>query len=262
MFLSVKIRHGHMSFIEPNWPAPANIIALSTLRNGGSSCAPYATLNLADHVDDDSGAVAANRASLSRWLPAGTRLQWLEQVHGSQVVRASAGIDRPCADASWSRDSGQACVVMAADCLPVLFCSLAGDVVAAAHAGWRGMLAGVLENTVAAMGIKPADILAWLGPAIGPAAFAVGPEVRSAFLAAARRDQVSATDASFVPNPENHGYYLADLYALARVRLGALESGNIFGGNYCTYTDDARFFSYRRDGCTGRMANIIFRNPL
>ena len=175
---------------------------------------------------------------------------------------AGAGAGRPCADASWSRDSGQACVVMTADCLPVLFCSLAGDVVAAAHAGWRGLLAGVLENTVAAMGVNPADILAWLGPAIGSAAFAVGPEVRSAFLAAASRDQLSATDASFVPSLEKHGYYLADLYALARVRLGVLESGNIFGGNYCTYTDDARFFSYRRDGRTGRMANIILRKPL
>ena len=246
-----------MNFIEPDWPAPANIVALSTLRTGGASSAPYASLNLADHVDDDSDAVAANRAILSQWLPPGTRVQWLEQVHGNQVVRAGVAGTSPFADASWSRDSGQACAVMTADCLPVLFCSRAGDVVAAAHAGWRGLLEGVLENTVTAMGVAPADILAWLGPAIGPVAFEVGPEVRSAFLAAASRDQVQATAASFVPSPENHGRYLANLYTLARVRLVGLRSANIFGGGYCTHSDSTRFFSYRRDGQTGRMASLI-----
>lgn len=248
-----------MSFIEPEWPAPANVVAMSTLRSGGSSSGPYASLNLADHVADDAVAVAANRAAVARRLPVDSRLQWLEQVHGNQVVRAGSTAGTPCADASWSRDCGQACVVMTADCLPVLFCSRSGDVVAAAHAGWRGLLAGVLENTVAAMGARPGDILAWLGPAIGPAAFEVGPEVRAAFLAAASRDQIDAVDASFVSSQQNPGHYLADLYALARVRLGALASGNIFGGDYCTYGDGARFFSYRRDGRTGRMASIILK---
>jgi YfiH family protein len=246
-----------MNFIEPDWPAPANIVALSTLRGGGASSAPYASLNFADHVDDDSEAVAANRAILSQWLPPGTRVQWLEQVHGSQVVRAGAAGSCPLADASWSSDRGQACAVMTADCLPVLFCSRAGDVVAAAHAGWRGLLEGVLENTVTAMGVAPADILAWLGPAIGPVAFEVGPEVRSAFLAAASREQVQATDASFVPSSQHRGRYLANLYTLARVRLAGLQSANIFGGGYCTHSDSARFFSYRRDGQTGRMASLI-----
>ena len=249
-----------MSFIEPDWPAPANIVALSTLRDGGASTEPYASLNLADHVEDDSEAVAANRAILSQWLPPGARLQWLEQVHGGRVVRAGAVGTSPRADASWSRDSGQACVVMTADCLPVLFCSRAGDVVAAAHGGWRGLLEGVLENTVAAMGVAPADILAWLGPAIGPAAFEVGPEVRRAFLAAASRAQLRATDAAFVPNPGNDSRYLANLYTLARLRLGSLDSANIFGGGYCTHTDSGRFFSYRRDGQTGRMASLILIN--
>jgi YfiH family protein len=250
-----------MSFIEPDWPAPANVVALSTLRGIGASSEPYARLNLADHVGDDSAAVVANRTTLSQWLPAGARLHWLKQVHGSQVVRADTAGAIPVADASWSRELGQACVVMTADCLPVLFCSRTGDVVAAAHAGWRGLLEGVLENTVAAMGIAPANILAWLGPAIGPAAFEVGPEVRSAFLHAASREQVQATDACFVPNPENRGHYLADLYTLARLRLGALKSANVFGGDYCTHTDSGRFFSYRRDGQTGRMASVILIKP-
>jgi YfiH family protein len=250
-----------MSFIEPDWPAPAHIVALSTLRDGGTSLEPYASLNLADHVDDDSEAVAANRVILSQWLPPGTRLQWLEQVHGGRVVRAGAAAGtNATADASWSRDSGQACVVMTADCLPVLFCSRAGDVVAAAHAGWRGLLEGVLENTVAAMGVAPADILAWLGPAIGPTAFEVGAEVRSAFLAAASRALLRATDAAFVPSPGRDSRYLANLYTLASLRLARLESANIFGGGYCTHTDSDRFFSYRRDGHTGRMASLILIN--
>ena len=260
MFWSVKTPCGPMNFIEPDWPAPANVLAMTTLRSGGSSSGPYASLNLADHVEDDSVSVAANRAALERRLPAGCRLQWLEQVHGNRVINAGAA-GTSCADASWSRDCGQACVVMTADCLPVLFCSRSGEVVAAAHAGWRGLLAGVLENTVAAMGARPADILAWLGPAIGPAAFEVGPEVRAAFLADAGGDQIAAIEASFVPSRQNQGHYLADLYALARVRLGALTKSNIFGGDYCTYADSARFFSYRRDGRTGRMASIIVRTP-
>jgi YfiH family protein len=257
MSLNAKTLPRHMSFIEPDWPAPANVLALNTLRDGGASSEPYTSLNLADHVGDDSAAVVANRATLSQWLPVGTRLQWLEQVHGSLVVRADTARAKPAADASWSREAGQACVVMTADCLPVLFCSRAGGVVAAAHAGWRGLLAGVLENTVAAMGVAPADILAWLGPAIGPAAFEVGPDVRSAFLGAASREQVQATDVSFTPNPEYSGRYLANLYTLARLRLAALESANIFGGDYCTHNDSDRFFSYRRDGQTGRMASVI-----
>lgn len=246
-----------MNFVEPDWPAPANIVALSTLREGGISAEPYASLNLADHVGDDSQAVAANRAILSRWLPAGTQLQWLEQVHGSRVVEAGSSGTVPSADASWTRHCGQACAVMTADCLPVLFCSRAGDVVAAAHAGWRGLLDGVLENTVAAMGVAPGDILAWLGPAIGPRAFAVGPEVRSAFLAAAGRQQARATEACFIPKPGSPGRYLANLYALARERLGVLNSSNIYGAGSCTFTDSARFFSHRRDGRTGRMVSII-----
>lgn len=250
-----------MKCIEPDWPAPANVIALSTERAGGASSGRYRSMNLAGHVGDDSTAVATNRSRLSGHLPAGTRVQWLQQVHGSRVIPAGAVADNPAADASWTREPGQACAVLTADCLPVLFCSRAGDVVAAAHAGWRGLLAGVLENTVAAMGVAPGDILAWLGPAIGPDAFEVGPEVRHAFLAAAGPGQVDATAASFVPGAAHRERYLADLYALARVRLGSLGMAGIFGGHYCTCSDSARFFSYRRDGKTGRMASLILLKP-
>ena len=246
-------------FIEPDWPAPANILALTTTRTGGVSDAPIASLNLAHHVGDKPEAVAANRNVLPQRLPTGASVQWLQQVHGTQVLQASqqACGEYPEADASRTRKSAQACAVMTADCLPVLLCDRAGDVVAAAHAGWRGLPEGVLEYCVTAMAVNPAEIMAWLGPAIGPEAFEVGPEVRSAFLAAASREQVQATEASFVPSSHNRGRYLANLYTLARARLAGLQSANIFGGGYCTHSDSARFFSYRRDGQTGRMASLI-----
>ncbi len=240
---------------KPDWPAPANVIALTTLRSGGCSLEPWASLNLAEHVEDDSAVVLANRATLSEMLPAGACVHWLTQVHGTQVVRAGEGAATRPADASWSRTANCACAVLTADCLPVLFCSRSGDVVAAAHAGWRGLLGGVLENTVTAMGVEPCEVLAWLGPAIGPAAFEVGAEVRAAFLAASRPTQLPQTDACFVPNEASAGHYFADLYALARLRLDAL--GQVFGGGFCTFTEADRYFSYRRDGRTGRMASVI-----
>jgi YfiH family protein len=243
--------------IRPDWPAPANVIALTTLRTGGCSVAPYASLNLADHVEDDPAAVLANRAVLSRLLPAGTRVQWLTQVHGTGTIRAGEEEGNPIADASWSRTPGRACAVLTADCLPVLFCSRRGDVVAAAHAGWRGLLGGVLEYTIAALGVQPRQLLAWLGPAIGPAAFEVGAEVRAAFLAAASPLQLPQTDASFVPSSAKPGHYFADLYSLARLRLAALGPDGVFGGGFCTFGEPDHYFSYRRDGRTGRMASLI-----
>lgn len=243
--------------ISPDWPAPANIIALTTLRSGGESLPPYGSFNLAAHVGDDDAAVLANRAKLSRLLPPGSRVQWLEQVHGTGVANAAAASPGTVADASWSNSRRCACAVLTADCLPVLFCSREGDVVAAAHAGWRGLLGGVLENTVAAMGRDPRRIMAWLGPAIGPAAFEVGAEVRAAFLEAARARQRAQTDACFVPREARPGHYLADLYALAGLRLAALGLDGVFGGGFCTFAEEDRFFSYRRDGRTGRMASLI-----
>jgi len=244
-------------FIEPNWPAPANIRALSTTRQGGSSAAPFASFNLAHHVGDSPAAVASNRDILSKALPAGSDIQWLSQVHGVQVVEAGSYRGYPEADAVWSKDPSKACAVLTADCLPVLFCAISGDRVAAAHAGWRGLVDGVLEATVAALNTDPQQLMVWLGPAIGPQAFEVGPEVRDRFLAAAPAGDQALVAACFQPSDAKPGHYFADLYALARVRLGALGITAVCGGGFCTYTDSTRFYSYRRDGQTGRMANLI-----
>jgi YfiH family protein len=244
-------------FIEPEWPAPANILALSTSREGGHSASPYASFNLGHHVGDSAVAVAANRKMLTAALPAGTDIQWLSQIHGTQVVAAGRNGEYPQADAVWSRHANRACAVLTADCLPVLFCSTSGDRVAAAHAGWRGLLDGVLEATVAAMGVNPDQVLAWLGPAIGPRAFEVGGEVRGKYLAAAPAADESLVEACFPPSEVRSGHYVADLYALARLRLRTVGVTGVFGGGYCTFSDSSRFFSYRRDGQTGRMASLI-----
>lgn len=244
-------------FIEPEWPAPANVLALCTTRRGGCSVAPYESFNLAHHVGDSDSSVAANRACLAAALPAGAELSWLSQVHGTVVVAAGHSGHNPEADAQWSRDPLAVCAVLTADCLPVLLCSAIGDVVGAAHAGWRGLLAGVLEATVGAMDTPPGQLLVWLGPAIGPAAFEVGSEVREGFRDRASPSALSAIEACFVSHPDRPGYWFADLYALARVRLGALGVTRIFGGGLCIHGDSERFFSYRRDGQTGRMASLI-----
>lgn len=241
-------------FIVPVWPVPSNVRALLTTRQGGVSLGPYASLNLGNHVGDDRSAVAANRALLRESLAGGGDPVWLEQVHGTRVVDAAScsPVDPPAqADASFSREPGVVCTVMTADCLPVLFCADDGSVVAAAHAGWRGLLAGVLEETVAALAVPPGTVLAYLGPAIGPRAFEVGDEVRSAFVA---EDTAMAT--AF--KPARPGKWLADLYLLARLRLARQGVIRVYGGDCCTYGDADRFFSYRRDGQTGRMASMIW----
>ena len=245
--------------IEPDWPAPANILALSTTRTGGVSDAPFASFNLAHHVGDQPAAVAANRHTLGQSLPTGSNVQWLQQVHGTRVLQASRQTcgEYPEADGSMTRESRVACAVLTADCLPVLLCDRAGSVVAAAHAGWRGLAAGVLESCVRAMAVKPGELMAWLGPAIGPAAFEVGPEVRQAFLEAG--DAPETADC-FVASAPREGHFLANLYGLARLRLASAGVLDIFGGEYCTYGDSSRFYSYRRDGQTGRMASLILIN--
>ena len=242
-------------WIVPDWPAPAGVHALLTTRAGGVSRAPYASLNLGDHVGDDPAAVAANRLRLHQALVGAGDPVWLEQVHGTRVIDAAldrAGTAPERADAAFARRPGVCCVVMTADCLPVLFCDAAGGVVAAAHAGWRGLCAGVLEQTVAAMAVPAHTLLAYLGPAIGPQAFVVGDEVRAAFVA---RDAQAA--AAFCPQPA--GKWLADIYHLARLRLAACGVDRVYGGTWCTVSDADRFFSYRRDGQTGRMASLIWR---
>ncbi len=245
-----------MIWLRPDWPAPASVFALCTTRAGGVSQGPYAALNLASHVGDDEAAVGENRARLAAALPPGARVGWLQQVHGTSVVQASDALSPPEADASVSREAGATCAVLTADCLPVLFASSRGDEVAAAHAGWRGLLEGVLEATLAAMHTSPGDLLAWLGPAIGPGAYEVGPEVRAAFLARAG-GAGHATAACFRDAADAPGHSFADLYGLARIRLAAAGITRIYGGEHCTFSEPGRFFSYRRDGVTGRMASLI-----
>lgn len=237
-------------WIVPEWPAPARVRSLLTTRHGGVSRGAYASLNLGDHVGDDPLAVAENRSRLASGLDAIPL--WLNQEHGIAVVDAEQAFSspRPVADASFSRKPALACAVMTADCLPVLLCDQSGTVVAAAHAGWRGLHAGVLERTVAAMACAGEEILAYLGPSIGPQAFEVGDEVRAAFVESDRQ-----AEAAFKPL---RGKWLADIYLLARQRLARLGVNAVFGGNYCTVEEAERFFSYRRDGVTGRMASMIW----
>jgi YfiH family protein len=240
-----------VSLILPDWPAPVRVKSLMTTRAGGVSQAPWASLNLGDHVGDDPAHVAANRARLRQQLPG--EPAWLRQVHGARAVQVGQDSNRE-ADAAYTRLTGQVCAVLTADCLPVLFCDRAGSVVAAAHAGWRGLVGGVLEATVAAMQVQPGEILAWMGAAIGPQAFEVGDEVRQAFVA-----QHAEAAAAFLPSPgAAPGKWLADIYQLARVRLNHVGVQAIYGGGCCTYQEAASFYSYRRDGVTGRMASLIW----
>jgi YfiH family protein len=236
--------------IIPDWPAPGRVRALQTSRKGGISVGPYASLNLGGHVGDAPQAVAHNRALLQALLPG--EPMWLNQVHGTVVVEASQVSCLPPADASITSQPGAVCVVLTADCLPVLLCDQRGRVVGAAHAGWRGLCEGVIEQTVAAMRVPPQSLLAWLGPSIGRHQFEVGEEVRAAFLA---RQPESLT--AFTPGTISGKYY-ADLCQLARLRLHALGITHIYGGEFCTCTDQDRFFSYRRDGATGRMGTFIW----
>ena len=232
----------HPDWIVPDWPAPAGVKALITTRAGGVSAGPFASFNLGMRAGDDPDAVAANRARLSALLPQPPR--WLRQVHGSVVVEADAAI---------ARRPGTVCAVLVADCIPVLLADRAGTTVGIAHAGWRGLARGVIENTVRAMTGAGRDLIAYLGPGIGPAAFEVGDDVREAFLA---RDPGAA--AAFKSHAA--GKWLADLYLLARQSLQRSGVAEVQGGTFCTYSDAQRFFSYRRERTTGRMAAVIWRN--
>jgi YfiH family protein len=253
-----------VQILTPEWPAPPEVHAAFTLRSGGVSAAPFDSLNLGAHVGDEAAGVVENRRRVRARLSLPEEPSWIEQVHGVEVVdlRAAAPAARaqrhtpaagmPTADAAVSRRAGRVCAVQVADCLPVLLATRDGSAVAAVHAGWRGLAAGVLEATVKRLAAEPADLLAWLGPAIGAAHFEVGTEVRDAFLA----QDAGAADA-FAANAR--GRWQCDLAGLARRRLSALGIGAVFGGNWCTYADASRFFSYRRDGRCGRMAALIWR---
>jgi YfiH family protein len=235
--------------IFPDWPAPPNVKALQTTRQGGVSAAPYDSLNLGVHVGDEPLIVARNRMLLNQLLP--SEPVWLEQVHGTQVANADHAKCLPQADACISRHYKSVCVVMTADCLPVLLCDAQGSVVGAVHAGWKGLAAGVIESTVHAMNVQPQNLMAWLGPAISQNAFEVGDEVRTAFVAS-QPENASAFAA------KQSGKWFADIYTLAHISLNALGITQIYGGNYCTYREKEKFFSYRRDGQTGRMGSFIW----
>lgn len=250
--------------VWPDWPdLPAAVGALATSRAGGVSAAPYddgkggGGLNLGLHVNDDPEAVRANRTRLQAWLPG--RPAWIAQVHGAAVVDASTvGPDQAVrtGDASIATNPGVVCAILTADCLPVLFADLDGKVVGAAHAGWRGLAGGVLGATVKAMRAAGAgQITAWMGPAIGPTAFEVGPEVVDAFVAALPGD---AARACFRDYPGRSGKYLADMFALARLMLAQDGVERVHGGGLCTASAAERFYSYRRDGVTGRQASLIW----
>lgn len=237
-----------LPLIFPDWPAPPQVKAMQTTRHGGVSEGVYASLNLGDHVRDLPQRVAANRQLLSAYLP--SEPVWLNQVHGVRVIDAALSACIESADASFTTRKQVVCVTMTADCLPVLLCDQAGTVVAAVHAGWRSLCDGVIEATVKAMPVEPSRLLAWLGPAIGPQAFEVGSEVRAQFMA-----QDAQAESAF----QAHGdKWLGDLYAIARQRLQQLGVSQVYGGGRCTYSEPETFFSFRRDGDTGRMASLIW----
>jgi polyphenol oxidase len=280
-------------FLAPEWPAPAGVRAVMTTRRGGVSVAPWESLNLGVHVGDNTAAVLENRRRLREEGKLPSEPVWLEQVHGTAVIRlddshiasaepAASGMHsigvqaaspapraqptsepsslplRPRADAAVTSSAGVVCAIQVADCMPVLFAARDGSVVGAAHAGWRGLAGGVLEATVAAMNVPASELVAWLGPAIGPSRFEVGDDVVQAFTSGAGSDRLAQTRAAFVG--KSPGKWLCDLYSLARLRLEAIGISQVSGGGWCTVADAERFFSYRRDGQTGRMAALIWLN--
>lgn len=265
-------------FIHPDWPAPARVRAAATTRAGGVSGAPFETFNLGPSSGDEPASIAENHRRLRAALGLPSSPAWLRQVHGSRVLGLDGGTvipakerhpgprsgtgtskraervgnDRPEADAAWTDRPGLVCAVLTADCLPVLLCSRAGGVVAAVHCGWRGLAAGVLTEAIRSLPVAPADLMAWLGPAISPEAYEVGPEVRHAFV---ERGEASAQ--AFRPASRWNHFY-CDLYAIAHIELQEAGVRSVYGGGFCTYRDRERFFSYRRDGVTGRMATLIW----
>ena len=242
--------------LRPQWPAPAQVRACTTLRaaSAGVSPPPFDRLNLGSNSGDDPANVARNRAALRTLASLPSEPRWLKQVHGTRVLRFAAAdapaADAPEADAAVTSDAGIVLAILTADCLPVLFASRGGDELGAAHAGWRGLAAGVLEATVAAMRAPPQDVVAWLGPAAGPASYEIGEEVRAAF---------AAFDEAFVAT--RPGHWRIDLYAVARRKLAAVGVMQVHGGGFDTIADAARFYSYRRDARTGRMATLLWRDP-
>ncbi|UZE95592.1 peptidoglycan editing factor PgeF [Alkalimarinus alittae] len=246
------------SFLVPKWPLPENVRALATTRLGGVSLPPYDSFNLGDHVNDSPDHVLQNRNKLAARCQLPSRnLQWLNQVHGNFACEAlTDGVVRD-ADASYTQNRNTVCAIMTADCLPILLCDKQGRQVAAVHAGWRGLAAGVIDNTLATFP-QSLEVTAWLGPAIGPSAFEVGQDVVDAFTSSVNDHLLALVRRAFTPVNTTEGKWLADLYALARIRLKALGVTDIHGGEYCTWNNHHQFYSYRRSGVTGRMASLIW----
>jgi len=237
--------------IIPDWPAPDNIRAFSTTRESGFSQDPFDSLNLGDHVGDDVTRVAQNREKLIYTIQAPESPRWLKQVHGHHIVDSCDWKLNIEADAIFSQQNNHVCTIMTADCLPILLCNQHGDAVAAIHAGWRSLALGIIEKTVRKFHCEPDTIFAWLGPAIGSSQFEVGQDVYDAFC----RHSPQANNAF---KATNNSHYLADIYQLARQKLAAQGVSSIYGGDFCTFSDEQQFFSYRRDGKTGRMATLIW----
>lgn len=243
-----------ITVVKPDWPAPTHVRACVTTRAGGVSAGAYASLNLGEHVGDQPESVAANRSRLIELLGLPDEPRWLRQIHGTRVVELGHERRAHEADAAFTRRPGVVCCVQTADCLPVFLSDRAGTVVGIAHAGWRGLAAGVVEAAVAAMGVAPAMLIAWLGPAISQTAYEVGHEVRAACL-----ERASEAAAAFVPNAR--GRWQADLYALARQELARAGVDAVRGGDRCTFAETERFFSHRRSAPCGRMASLIWLAP-
>lgn len=247
-----------MNLIRPDWPAPDNVGALISTRRGGQSRGAYADNNFALHVEDDEADVMANRERLREQLALPTDPQWLTQVHGTKVVAARADGRVRTADGCYSRTPGLACAVLTADCLPLLFCNRSGTQVAAIHAGWRGLAKGVVRRALSCFNEAPENLLVYLGPALSRQHFEVGVEVLEAFFRSAQdADHSERIAASFTPGARPL-HFFGDLYALARAELNALGVTAIYGGHYCTYAEPERFYSYRRERVTGRMASLIW----
>lgn len=241
----------HM-FIEPNWPAPSNVKAFTTLRIGGVSEPPYDQFNLALHVGDKSEHVKENRQSLVQALHLPNEPIWINQTHSTIAIEAKDANRDKEADAAFTQQANQVCIILTADCLPILLCNQKGTYVAAIHAGWRGLLNGIIETTLQGLQLPNYELLAWLGPAIGQKNYEVGNEVREQFVAID-----TEAEKAFLPSP--NGRWLANLYALARLRLAKAGISSVFGGDLCTFDDAKKFYSYRRDGSkTGRMASLIW----
>ena len=247
---------GRADWITPAWPAPPGVRTVTTTRTGGESRPPWASLNLGNGCGDDPATVARNRARVLSALGIEDEPCWLDQVHGSDAVPAMCYGRAPRADASVGIAGSPPCAVLTADCLPVVLCDTSGTRIGVAHAGWRGLANGVIASCAALMEHSGRDLLAWLGPAIGPESYEVGPEVREACLAAA-----PGAGRAFGPSPGRKGRWLADLHAIATHQLGSLGIERVYGGEYCTYRDASRFFSYRRDGTTGRFATLAWIDP-